>query len=209
MQELIAALNDLITDHWAKFLTAGVFTAAGWALARYRANRDWKRREFLGRLNISLNVIDDGVLKIRTLSEKLCTEVFLNKVAVDRLTKAAQLTTKENPFVPMEREDTWFYLNAVLNEVSEQFAEGLIRRDAGHEVRVTDYVICLTNESDGDIRTRKIRAMVIRKDVLLKLPEETPKFESPNHAIRWRTLQQMQKALKAEPWRFITVEVVT
>jgi len=51
--------------------------------------------------------------------------------------------------------------------------------------------------------------MVIRKDLLLQLPEETPKFESPNHAIRWRTLQQMQKALKAEPWRFITVEVVT
>jgi hypothetical protein len=208
MKDIIAALNDLITDHWAKILTAAFFTVAGWLIARVRADRAWKRREFFNRLNISLNTIDDGVLKIRTLSEKRCSDVFLNEIAVGRLVKSAQLTTKENPFVPISQEDSWFYLNAVLNEVSEQFAVGLMRRELGHDVRSQRYVICLTNESDGDLRTRKIRAMVIRRELLEKLPKETPKFESPNHAVRWRTLQQMRQTLAKEPWRFIEAEIV-
>ncbi len=208
MQEFIRELNQLVTDHWVKFVTATAFAAFGWLLARYRADRDWKRREFFNRLNVSLNSIVDGTLKIRTLSEKLCSEVFLNQVAVERLIHLAQTTTKTNPLVPISRDDSWFYLNSVLNELSEQFADGLIRREAGRASDAVRFLVCLTNECDGDVRTRKIRAMVIRRDLLLSLPEEAPKFESPNHAIRWQTLQQMQKACAAEPWRFIEVEIV-
>ena len=129
-------------------------------------------------------------------------------MAVERLINLAQTTTKTSPLVPISRDDSWFYLNSVLNELSEQFAEGLIRREAGRPTEAVRLLICLTNECDGDVRTRKIRAMVIRRDLLLALPEEAPKFESPNHTIRWQTLQQMQKAYGAEPWRFIDVEIV-
>lgn len=70
------------------------------------------------------------------------------------------------------------------------------------------YLICLTNECDGEVRTRKVRAMVIRKDSLMNLPKEQPGFESPTHAIRWKTLQQMQKAYAADPTNFIEAEIV-
>lgn len=208
MQDVIQAVNDLITDHWVKFVTAAAFTVIGWLVARWRADREWRNREFFSRLNISLNSIVDGTLCIRTVSEKLCSEIFLNRVAVDRIISTAQETTKENPLVPVSKDDSWFYLNAVLNELSEQFAEGLLKREAGLPHQAVRYLICLTNECDGEVRTRKIRAMVIRKDVLLALPEEQPKLESPNHAVRWKTLQQMQKAYAIEPWRFLEAEIV-
>ena len=70
------------------------------------------------------------------------------------------------------------------------------------------YLICLTNECDGDIRTRKLRAMVVRRELLLKLPDEPPAFESPHHSIRWQTLQHLQQRHRQEPWRFLEVELV-
>ncbi|MCA9064342.1 MAG: hypothetical protein KDA96_14830 [Planctomycetaceae bacterium] len=208
MEQFFQELSDQVRDHWVKFLTAIGFTVVGWILARMRAAREWKKREFFNRLNVSLNSIQDGTLRIRTLSEKPCLEVFLNRVAVDRLIQAAQKTTPQNPFVDVARDDSWFYLNAVLNEVSEQFSPGLLRRDNGMACQAAEYVMCLTNEADGDVRTRKIRAMVVRKDVLSSLPKECPQLESPHHSIRWQTLRQMQQKLIQEPWRFITIEIV-
>lgn len=208
MQEFVGALNDLITDHWVKFVSAAAFAAIGWLIARWRADREWRKREFFNRLNVSLNSIIDGTLRIRTISEKQCADVFLNRVAAEQLVRIAQKTTKDNPLIPISRNDSWFYLNSVLNELSEQFAEGLLRREAGRPVDAVRYLICLTNECDGDIRTRKIRAMVIRKDLLTDLPAERPALESPNHAVRWKTLTQMQNVFQTEPWRFLDVELV-
>jgi len=208
VDQFFNSLRDLITDHWVKFLSAAAFTAVGWLFGRWRAARSWKNREFFNRLNISLNSIQDGRLLIRTILEKTCEEILLNKVAVERLIKAAQQTTKDNPFVPMSKEDRWFYLNAVLNELSENFAEGLFRREAGQPHQAVRYLICLTNECDGEVRTRKVRAMVIRKETLLNLPKEPPALERSHHSVRWKTLQQMQKLYATDPEAFIEAEIV-
>lgn len=208
MEQIIDAFNDLITDHWVKFVTAGAFTAVGWLIARRRAASEWKQREFYHRLNFSLNSVIDGTLKIRTLAEKSCREVFLNDAAVRQLTRLAQETRPGNPILPIPKDDCWYFLNAALNELSEQFADGLIAREAGRPVTAVNYLICLTNESDGDVRTRKIRALVVRKSLLTDLPKETPAFESPNHRIRWQTLQFMAQTWQKEPWRFLEVELI-
>lgn len=209
MTEVIHFVRELIATHGARIFSAAAFTLAGWALAQWRANRAWRRREFLGRVNFSLNSIADGTLKIRTLCEKSSADVFLNAFAVKRLNQLAMQTTESDPVIPIPREDCWYFLNAVLNELSEQFAVGLLAREAGHEVRSVPYLICLTMECDGELRTRKLRAMVIRRDLLLNLPEETPEFESPHHRIRWSTLQHLQRRHAEEPWRFLEVELVS
>lgn len=208
MQQFLESLRGLIADNWVKITSAAAFTLVGWIIGRWRAARSRKNREFFNRLNISLNSLHGGKLLIRTILEKTCEDVFLNKVAVERLIKAAQQTTKENPFVPVSREDRWFYLNAVLNELSETFAEGLFRREAGKPHDAVRYLICLTNECDGEVRTRKVRAMVIRKDSLINLPKDQPALESPSHSIRWKTLQQMQRTYAADPSSFIEAEIV-
>ena len=208
MADFLQTVRTLATEHGIKVLTAAAFTLAGWLIGRWRAARSWRNREFFNRLNVSLNSLQDGKLLIRTVLEKTCEEIFLNSHAVDRLLKAAQKTTKDNPFIPVDKDDRWFYLNAVLNELSETFANGLFRREAGLPHQAVRYLICLTNECDGEVKTRKVRAMVIRKDVLINLPEQAPALESSNHSIRWKTLQLMQKAYQADPGQFIEAEIV-
>ncbi|MDA1230823.1 MAG: hypothetical protein O2856_08615 [Planctomycetota bacterium] len=208
MQDFIETIRDIVTEHGIKMLTAAAFTFAGLLIGRWRAAQSWKKREFFDRLNVSLNALHGGKLLIRTVLEKTCEEILLNRVAVERLIKMAQQTTRDNPLIPIPREDRWFYLNAVLNELSETFAEGLFKREAGKPHEAIRYLICLTNECDGEVRTRKVRAMVIRKDMLVNLPKDQPALESPNHAIRWKTLQHMQKAYAADSSHFIEAEIV-
>ena len=129
-------------------------------------------------------------------------------MATQQLIRAAQLTTESSPIVPLAKEDSWFFLNAVVNELSEQFAAGLIAREAGKTVTSITYLACLTNECDGDLRTRKVRAMVIRKDLLTQLPKEMPKLESPYHERRWITLQQLQGEYAKKSWKFMEFELV-
>ena len=208
MDEILKVISEAFFNHWGKVAVGATFMVVGWIIGWWRARQSWKKKEFFGRINFSLNSIHDGKLKIRTLMEKGCDQVFLNQVAVGTILDAALKTTEADPIIPLGKKDYWFYLNAALNAVSEKFADGFIRRDAGHDLKTTAYVRCLTNECDGAIRTRKIRAMLIRKDDLLDLPEEMPELESKNHATRWNTLVHMASAMKTKPHQFFTVELV-
>ena len=207
MDQLFQTLQDYVKDHAIKLMTGLVLMAVGWYFGRRRASADWKKQEFLDRLNLSLNSIDDGTLKIRTLSEKRCEEVFLNSAAADTIQKLARKTTAADPILPIPNDENWFYLNSVLNDLSEQFADGLLKRDMGGITKTATYLIALTCESAGEIKTRKIRAMVIQKSLLLSLPTETPKLESPSHFTRWTTLTFLAAEYLRNPSRFLEVEL--
>jgi hypothetical protein len=208
MDEILKTITDAFFAHWGKVAVGATFMLIGWVVGWWRARQSWKKKEFFGRINFSLNSIHEGKLKIRTLMEKGCDEVFLNQVAVSTILDSATKTSQKDPIIPLPAKDYWFYLNSALNEVSEKFADGFIRRDAGHDLKTTVYYLCLTNESDGAIRTRKIRAMLIRKDDLLNLPEEMPELESKNHKTRWNTLIHMANNLESKPHQFFTVELI-
>jgi hypothetical protein len=207
MQPLIDSLVQTLEDHAAKILFGFVLMWVGWLFGRRRAHANWQKQEFLDRLNVSLNVIDQGVLKIRTLSEKSCSDVFLNSVAAEKSQRLARQTTAADPLLPLSREDTWYFLNAVLNDLSEQFALGHIRKDVGAPVQTEVYLVCLTCEQFGELRTRKIRAMVIRRGLLTNLPKDAPKFTASHHSTRWATLQFMAAEYARNPWRFLEVEL--
>jgi len=207
LRQFFDVVSDYLHDHWVKFATAVLFMAIGWFVGRRRARAEWRRREFFDRLNISLNAVRDGTLMIRTIAEESCSEVFLNSVAVAALTDAARHTTPDDPLLELPEHDYWYYLNAVLNEVAEKFGEGQIRRDMGLPITTARYVICLTSECAGEVRTRKIRAMLIQKSLFLHLPAEEPKFESPNHATRWKTLKYLAAQFPRTPYKFLEVEI--
>lgn len=208
MAQLIDAVGKYLEEHWVELLVALATMAFGWFLGAWRSRNKWANKEFLDRLNISLNVVHGGQLLIRTVSEKSCEDVFLSKLAADNLRDAANSTTAENPILELNKDDYWYYLNAVLNEISEQFAEGQIKRDAGADVSVVTYVICLTSEAAGTAKTRKIRAMMIRKEVFDGLTAgEAPVFEHENHKTRWKTLQQIAAAYPQNRHKFMDVEI--
>lgn len=61
----------------------------------------------------------------------------------------------------------------------------------------------------GERGTPKVRAMVVRKDLLVDLPAQPLVFESPHHSVRWTTLLQLRKAYASETSNFIEAEIVT
>jgi len=212
-EELLAAFRAQILEHGISWILGALLFAVGLWWGTWRASSAWSRKEFFDRLNVSLNSIQSNTLLIRTILEKSAQDVFLNRVATDKVLAAAKQTTPENPLLPLAPNDRWYLLNAVLNEVAERFSAGEIRKDLasawpGFNRPVTEkYLICLTNEADGEIRTRKVRAMLVREALLLNLPSEQPALESPHHLTRWKTLQAMARAYRSDPSLFIALKL--
>ncbi len=206
-QHLWATVSEQIHDHGAKILTGLVLMGVGWYFGNRKARRNWRKREFFDRLNISLNTVRDGKLLIRTLVEKRVDDIYLNAAATAEIVHAAQKTSAQDSTLPLPQADYWYYLNPILNELSEQFAVGLLKRDQGAPVTSARYVIALTSECAGDLRMRKVRAMVVQRSLLEQLPAEPPAFESPHHLTRWETLKQLAGEWSQRPWKFIEVEL--
>jgi len=74
-------------------------------------------------------------------------------------------------------------------------------------LRPVTYLLFLTSETVGDDRIRKVRAMLVRKEVLLDLPKEMPKLEQPWHADRLETLRKAAEVYRREPDNFLMLEV--
>ncbi len=205
--EMVEVVIKELQQHLLKVVVGFVLMAAGWFIGHRRAQASWQKREFYDRLNFSLNYIDSGTLRLRTLAEHQCEAVFLNKAATDAVIKAAKATTEANPLLPLPEKDYWYYLNAVLNELSEQYSEGHLKRAQGVTVSAATYIICLTCEAAADIRMRKVRAMVIQKSLLLNLPPEAPHLEKSHHHTRWKTLKTMAEEFQKRPWQFLELEL--
>jgi hypothetical protein len=205
--EFFKPLLTFLYEHWTQIVPIVGSAVVGWWFGKRRARQAWRKREFLDRLNFFLTTLKDGKLLIRTLMEKRCDEVFLNTVASEAVVASARQTTESDPLLPLPEADYWFYLNAVLNELAEKFAEGSLRRDLGQPVTCGRYLICLTSEAAGTARTRKVRSLVVQKSLLVNLPAAVPLLEAPSHSTRWKTLQQLAALYAATPDRFLEVEL--
>ena len=120
----------------------------------------------------------------------------------DCVTAAAQLTTRENAILPLDKRYRRDILNFVLNAVSRLFAEGSLRRDLGQPVVGEVYLLCLVNERGDKVTSQKLRVMIIKKSVLtddavMGMDHEELTYEQPKtHFERWVTLRQMAAAYK-------------
>jgi len=207
MADIINSLLEYLRDNWPELLWVAVAAGVASYMVARRARSRWRKREFLDRLNVSLTRIENGVMQIRTILEMDCEDVFLNPSAARTIVELAKKTTAADPILPIPKDDCWLYLNAVLNEISERFAVGQIKRDLGMTVERGEYLLCLTCERAGAVRTQKIRAMLLQKSMLTGLPADEPSYESPLHATRWKTLQQLAEQYRANPHRFIEIEI--
>lgn len=197
----------LLRDHWVSWMVSLALLGIGTWWGKRRARKEWSTKRFLDRINFSLTMISEGKLVIRTLAEEDSREVFLNDIAVDRIEAAAHRTTAENPMLPLDKDERWYLLNAVLNKLSERFAAGYLKRDMGMSVNSATYLICLTYENAGELRTRKIRAMVVRKTLVLNLPIDPPIFEKSHHSTRYETLKRLAAAYGKDPTNFLEMEI--
>ena len=191
------------------FGTTVVSFVVGRWWGKHQAKKQWQTKQFLGRITVSLNSFADGWLKIRTIFEKSLEEVFLNPVAIEKIRAASRHTTTDNPILPIAKEDRWYLLNFVLNAVAERFNEGLVRYDAGQPLKPVGYVLFLTCEVLGEDRIHKVRAMMLRKDLIADFPhrDSMPKLERDWHSDRITTLRRAAELYQKEPDHFLPLEI--
>src|SRR5262245_44266580 len=92
--------DEIIQRSGTTLLVAGVMAVGSFFVGRWwgkrRARREWEGKQFLGLIHISLNILADGWLKIRTVFERSLEEVFLNPYAVAKVREASLRTTPGN-----------------------------------------------------------------------------------------------------------------
>ena len=118
---------SFFAEHWARMLAAalGVLgSAVGFVFARYA----WISRNFLHKLNFSLNLEDGGVLDFMTVDEVELAHLF-GAYPRFRLKLLARRAQKEGrAFLLFAHDkDAWTFLNVLLNHVSRLFGAGAVR----------------------------------------------------------------------------------
>ena len=201
MNDLLQWLRTLADHPWVHLAwTYGgplVTALAAALLAYWAAWRRFTARDFLYRVNFSLNFVENNQLHLRTLKESDIDQIILNnKHGRNMLLKAARAarSSAKTPFLDLTPEDTFLVLNAILNELSESFAAGALARSMGRPVQAKWYVFGVTCEWDDEVKNRKIRVMIIAEDLLEKLDRlPTLEYQHPWHHVRHETLLTMRK----------------
>lgn len=176
----------------------------------YQARQQLDALHFFDIINVGFNLLNDGSLRIRTIFEANLDQIYRNKIQIATLKKLAQKTTIDHPLIDIPASDAWFYLNFLLNALAEKFTDGNAREACGLPVTKTRFSLFLTCEKVGVDRLHKIRAMLVRQDLLENFPylETLPTLEKDYHKDRIMTLRSAAKAYRTKPHLFLPFEIV-
>ncbi len=166
--ETLHRVLEFLRPHWNTL--ALLLTWAGIGVVYLRRRAQWRHKHFLAQVNFSLNYVQGGALVMRTLLEKPAGEVWLNEYGVRTVLAAAQRTTADQPFVLLaDPRDMDFANRAVLNQLSERFAPAYLAAALGLPVRAATFRFAITCERYEEIRTLKLRVLVVAEQTLTEL----------------------------------------
>jgi hypothetical protein len=172
-------------------------------LVWWRRRANWLRKEFLSQVNFSLNYVVNHGLAIRTLIETTADKVLLNDWGAGMLTRAATRTSEGDPFIRIaDPKDRDFIGRAVLNALSERFANAYLAEALSVPVKTGRFCFAITCEKFKDIRTLKIRVLLIEEAVLQRFaPDGDGKslgLAESKFGDRIKTLEAMYKQSKSD-----------
>jgi hypothetical protein len=186
--ETVRHVLDVLRPHWNSL--ALLLTWVGIAVVYLRRRSQWRRKQFLAQVNFSLNFVRDGALVMRTLLEKPANQVWLNEYGVRKVLAAAQRTTAGRPVVVLaDPRDMDFANRAVLNQLSEQFAATYLAEALGQPVRAATFRFAITCERYEEIRTLKLRVLVVQEQALTDLfgpADAAAQVEAPGVVLQAR-----------------------
>lgn len=167
----------------------------------FKARKEWKKSKFEGRINISLNTVDAGVLRIRTLIEAPVKDVVLSAYARKLMKKASRRTTLKNEFLCFDDEkDSWLVYNEIRNTISGLYSEQLISAAIRGKKTEEKFLIALTWERDSETFIQKIRVLMIQESLLNRIHWEHVNPEVPWHAARLKALVKVKEQLMVGKW---------
>ena len=190
---------NLLLDHWELALLLITWFAIG--VVAIRRRYDWRQRRFTEQVKFSLNTLiqRDGsqILLLRTLLEENASNVWLNEYGVSRVLSAARLTTREKQFLSItQQHDRDLVMIAVLNVLSERFSEAFVARAVGISTKTDAFLYGLTWERYGEMKTQKLRVIVIKRSDLESMFEARSRTDEigvveESHRPRLMTLRRM------------------
>ena len=174
----------------------------------WRHWREWKHKEFLGHVNFSLNFVVDGTLVMRTLAECSVKDVWLNDHGVRQVARAARRTTIDDPILRIaDADDRGFVNRAIINVLSERFAEAHVAQALGMPARIESFRFAITFERALEMRTYKLRVLLAKEeDLTTTFAEGAPEIQvaSPVYRLRLKALRTMsdlfRKVVASDPY---------
>ena len=158
-------LFGFIKEYWDTI--ALMLTWAGIGFVYFRRRVHWRSKRFMNQVNFSLNYFQDGKLAMRTLMETSAQHVWLNDYGIKLVTVAADRATITQPFILLNDEKDMHFVNrAVVNTLSERFAEAFIARALGKPVCEGRFYFVITCEKYVEIRTLKLRVLIMSEKTL-------------------------------------------
>jgi hypothetical protein len=178
---------DRMKPHWNTVALA--VTWIGIAIVYFRRRSDWQKKQFLNQVNFSLNYVANGAPAMRTLKETSAQFVWLNEYGVKKVFTAALKTTVDDPFIRLDDQTDHEFINrAVLNVLSEHFADTFLAQALGQPVQLGKFCFAITCEKYEEIRTLKIRVLIIEEQLLNRL------FGPDGEAEKLEITQQVYRA---------------
>ncbi|TNE46155.1 MAG: hypothetical protein EP343_24690 [Deltaproteobacteria bacterium] len=190
----------------------------GWMWGRWQARKAWKSKSFKRSVVLGFNAIENfpeagpnepvAALRLRTFFERPLEEVLPLPSMQSLVSSVMQKTTKESPVLPFAKDDAWFVLNSVLNQIATQFAAGTLRKELGYDVIEREFLFCMTFERDDRMHQFKIRIMMMDKEAFLHFPDEGEvAVERQPHRLRVETLRAIKRDYYANPHLFATIKL--
>jgi hypothetical protein len=215
--ETLNSIYETLRPHAATITSTAALVATwvGLFFAWRRRKKEWLRKEFLTQVNFSLNLFGE-TLAMRTLLEVAITDVWPNAHGVRLLHTAAARTTVADPFIRLAVVADRDYLHrAVKNALSELCPATFVAAALGEKVRTGTFLFAVTCERYLEMRTVKLRVLLVEENSLREWCAPGGKAEklkmSEYYRTRLRTLQAMyamdQKAQAAAPEELGRVEL--
>jgi len=191
--ETLNAVYEFVKPHFATI--ALLLTWVGLGLAWWQRRKQWQRKEFLTQVNFSLNLFGE-TLAMRTLLEVETTAVWPNAHGVRLLHAAAARTSDGDPFIRLAVAADRDYLHrAIKNALSQLCPTAFIAAALGEKVKTGTFLFAVTCERYAEMRTIKLRVILIEQSALRDWCEPGGKAEklpmSVYYRTRLRTLQAM------------------
>jgi hypothetical protein len=186
---------EFMRPHWSGLALLGTWLCI--AIVAIRRRMAWRSKRFLTRVNFSLNYCLGKQLAMRTLTEKGAVEVWPNEYGVRKVFTAAARATVAHPFIALKNpKDQDFVNRAVLNVLSERFADTYVAAALGVPITTGTFCFALTFEKYQEMRTLKLRVLIVEERTLQSLfgpAGEAKKLEvrNPVYKTRLTTLEAM------------------
>lgn len=196
-----AHVEDLIIDHWTKFVYLVIGAAAVYLWRWWKDRRDYQKAEFNTYVVVTVTTILDGTLRIFTLDSPPIPVLFKNRLIRALVRKAAAGTTEADPVLHFasERDRNFAYIS-VTNHVSGLFRDALMAKALDQRAHAGEFFLVLTWERAGEMVTQKLRVMVVRRETLLSWPDDqVPALVEPHHITRHHTMLAIKRQVQAAP----------